>query len=75
MHNYLKSILNDTYQIDGRDPNGYVGVAWSIGGVHDRAWGERPIFGKIRFMSYHGCKSKFNIEVYTKKYSPKKISL
>ena len=43
--------LNDRYELDGRDPNGYVGVAWSIGGVHDRAWGERPVFGKIRYMS------------------------
>ena len=40
--------LNDKYELDGRDPNGYTGIAWSIGGVHDRAWGERPVFGKIR---------------------------
>ncbi|MGA1824520.1 MAG: hypothetical protein ACMUIP_07620 [bacterium] len=58
---------NDKYELDGRDPNGYVGVAWSIGGVHDRAWGERPIFGKIRFMSYNGCKSKFRIDEYIQK--------
>ena len=56
--------LNDKYQLDGRDPNGYAGIAWSIGGVHDRAWGERPVFGKIRYMSYAGCKSKFNIRKY-----------
>jgi deoxyribodipyrimidine photo-lyase len=56
--------LNDRYELDGRDPNGYVGVAWSIGGVHDRAWGERPIFGKIRYMSYNGCKSKFDVQAY-----------
>lgn len=56
--------LNDRYQLDGRDSNGYTGVAWSIGGVHDRAWGERPIFGKIRFMSYNGAKSKFKIREY-----------
>ncbi len=31
--------LNDRYELDGRDPNGYAGIAWSIGGVHDRAWG------------------------------------
>jgi deoxyribodipyrimidine photo-lyase len=43
-------ILNDRYQLDGRDPNGYTGIAWSMGGVHDRAWGERNIFGKIRYM-------------------------
>ncbi|MBA4386987.1 MAG: deoxyribodipyrimidine photolyase [Verrucomicrobia bacterium] len=56
--------LNDRYQLDGRDPNGYVGTAWSIGGVHDRAWSERPIFGKIRYMSYKGCRSKFDVEEY-----------
>ena len=56
--------LNDTYSLDGRDPNGYTGIAWSIGGVHDRAWGERAIFGKIRYMSLEGCKRKFNTEQY-----------
>jgi deoxyribodipyrimidine photo-lyase len=56
--------LNDKYELDGRDPNGYAGIAWSIGGVHDRAWGERPIFGKIRYMSYNGCKSKFDVKAY-----------
>ena len=56
--------LNDKYELDGRDPNGYVGCAWSIGGLHDRAWFERPVFGKIRFMSYNGCKSKFDINKY-----------
>jgi deoxyribodipyrimidine photo-lyase len=56
--------LNDRYAIDGRDPNGYAGIAWSIGGVHDRAWNERMVFGKVRYMSYNGCKSKFNIKRY-----------
>ena len=59
--------LNDRYELDGRDPNGYAGIAWSIGGVHDRAWHARPIFGKIRFMSYGGCKSKFDIKAYISK--------
>ena len=58
--------LNDRYELDGRDPNGYAGIAWSIGGVHDRAWFERPVFGKIRYMSYKGCRSKFKVEVYIK---------
>jgi deoxyribodipyrimidine photo-lyase len=61
--------LNDKYELDGRDPNGYVGVAWSIGGVHDRAWSDRPVFGKIRYMSYNGCKSKFDTAAYVKKWS------
>ena len=59
--------LNDKYSLDGRDPNGYAGIAWSIGGVHDRAWFQRPIFGKIRYMSYSGSKSKFKIEHYIDK--------
>ena len=59
--------LNDKYELDGRDPNGYTGIAWSIGGVHDRAWFSRPIFGKIRFMSYNGCKSKFDVRGYIEK--------
>ena len=56
--------LNDKYQLDGRDPNGYTGIAWSIGGIHDRAWFERPVFGKVRFMNYNGCKRKFNVNEY-----------
>ena len=56
--------LNDKYSLDGRDPNGYTGIAWSIGGVHDRAWSERPIFGKIRYMNYNGCKRKFDVNSY-----------
>ncbi len=56
--------LNDRYELDGRDPNGYTGIAWSIGGVHDRPWGERNVFGKIRYMSYNGCASKFNVKRY-----------
>jgi len=59
--------LNDRYELDGRDPNGYVGCAWSIGGVHDRAWPSRAVFGKIRSMSYQGCKSKFDVESYIEK--------
>lgn len=53
--------LNDTYELDGRDPNGYVGCLWSIGGIHDQGWGERPIFGKIRFMNYEVSTSKFTL--------------
>ncbi len=56
--------LNDKYELDGRDPNGYAGVAWSIGGLHDRPFAPRDIFGKIRFMSYNGCKRKFDVAAY-----------
>jgi len=62
--------LNDTYEWDGRDPNGYAGIAWSIGGVHDRAWFERPIFGKIRYMNDNGCRSKFDVKAYIEKWNP-----
>ncbi len=62
--------LNDRYELDGRDPNGYTGIAWSIGGVHDRAWGERPVFGKVRYMSQRGMRSRFDVDAYVEKYSP-----
>jgi deoxyribodipyrimidine photo-lyase len=50
--------------LDGRDPNGYAGAAWSLGGVHDRAWKERAIYGKVRYMSYNGSKRKFDVQAY-----------
>ena len=56
--------LNDRYEMDGRDPNGYTGVAWAIGGKHDRPWPERPIFGTVRFMSYESTHRKFNSKAY-----------
>ncbi|XP_021736017.1 deoxyribodipyrimidine photo-lyase-like [Chenopodium quinoa] len=56
--------LNDKYELDGRDPSGYVGCMWSICGVHDQGWRERPVFGKVRYMNYAGCKRKFNIDGY-----------
>lgn len=56
--------LNDKYELDGRDPNGYVGVAWGIGGVHDHGWQERDVYGKIRYMNYSGAKRKFDVERY-----------
>jgi len=60
--------LNDRYELDGRDPNGYTGIAWSIGGVHDRAWQERPIFGKVRYMNYAGCARKFDVKQYVARW-------
>ncbi len=56
--------LNDKYFLDGRDPNGYSGIAWAIGGVHDRPWFEREIFGTIRFMSGASTGKKFNSKRY-----------
>jgi deoxyribodipyrimidine photo-lyase len=56
--------LNDKYSLDGRDPNGYAGIAWAILGKFDRAWGERPIFGKIRYMSRVSTGNKFDSKQY-----------
>jgi len=57
--------LNDRFELDGRDPNGYAGIAWAMGGKHDRAWGpERPVYGKIRYMSYASTSRKFDSKRY-----------
>ncbi len=69
--------LNDKYEVDGRDPNGYAGVAWCFG-KHDRAWKERPVFGKIRYMNDRGLKRKFpdiddyvaNMKTAKREYNP-----
>lgn len=58
--------LNNKYELDGRDPNGYTGIAWCFG-KHDRAWKERPVFGKIRYMNAAGLERKFNIDDYVNK--------
>jgi len=55
--------LNDKYELDGRDPNGYTGVAWCFG-LHDRPWGRRPVFGTVRYMNDAGLKRKFNADAY-----------
>jgi deoxyribodipyrimidine photo-lyase len=57
--------LNDRYELDGRDPNGYTGIAWAIGGKHDRPWGPvRPVFGMVRYMNANGCARKFDVKAY-----------
>jgi deoxyribodipyrimidine photo-lyase len=56
--------LNDKYFLDGRDPNGYAGIAWSIAGKFDRPWFERPIFGNVRYMARSGAEKKFDVESY-----------
>ena len=60
--------LNNRYELDGRDPNSYAGVAWCFG-KHDRPWQERPIFGTVRYMNSTGLKRKFDIEGYVKQVS------
>jgi deoxyribodipyrimidine photo-lyase len=61
--------LNDKYSLDGGDPNGYTGIMWSVAGVHDRPWFDRPIYGQIRYMNYEGLKRKFNVELYEKTWN------
>jgi deoxyribodipyrimidine photo-lyase len=58
--------LNDKYELDGRDPNGYAGVAWCFG-KHDRPWKERPIFGIVRYMNSDGLRRKFDADKYVQK--------
>ncbi|MEN9647359.1 MAG: hypothetical protein RLY57_163 [Candidatus Parcubacteria bacterium] len=67
--------LNDRYELDGRDPNGYTGIAWSIGGVHDRPWFTRPIFGEVRYMARSGCEKRFKVKEYIEKWNPRNSGL
>lgn len=61
-------LLNDRYELDGRDPNGYTGIAWAVGGKHDRAWGpERPVYGTIRYMSFASTSRKFDCARYIRR--------
>jgi deoxyribodipyrimidine photo-lyase len=60
----ITQYLNDKYFLDGRDPNGYTNIAWSIGGVHDHGWTEREVFGKIRSMTFASTSKKFNYKKY-----------
>lgn len=60
-------LLNDRYELDGRDPNGYAGIAWAMAGVHDRPWFERPVFGTIRYMSGGSTGRKFNSGAYIRR--------
>jgi deoxyribodipyrimidine photo-lyase len=57
--------LNNKYELDGRDPNGFSGVSWCFG-KHDRPWGERPIFGNVRYMNDRGLERKFDLEEYVR---------
>ncbi|MUM77668.1 deoxyribodipyrimidine photo-lyase [Pseudodesulfovibrio sp. F-1] len=60
--------LNDRYQLDGRDPNGHVGVLWSLAGLHDRPWKTRPVFGSVRYMNERGCRRKFDADRYIERW-------
>lgn len=66
----IAGVLNDRYELDGRDTNGYAGIAWSIGGVHDRPWQERSVYGKIRYMNDNGARRKFDVDAYIRRVAP-----
>ena len=66
---YTALYLNDTWALDGRDPNGYTGVAWCFG-LHDRPWPARPVFGTIRSMTASGLKKKFDADAYARSWAP-----
>ena len=56
--------LNDKYELDGRDANGYAGIAWAMVGKHDRPWFDRPVFGLVRYMSGESTGKKFDSKRY-----------
>ena len=60
-------ILNDKYEVDGRDPNGYAGIAWAIVGKHDRPWFNRPVFGTVRTMTANSTGKKFDAQAYIRR--------
>jgi deoxyribodipyrimidine photo-lyase len=62
-------ILNDRYQLDGRDANGYAGIAWAIVGKLDRPWFNRPVFGLVRSMTGASMAKKFDSAVYIRRHS------
>jgi deoxyribodipyrimidine photo-lyase len=62
--------LNNKYELDGRDPNGFAGVAWCFG-KHDRPWAGRAIFGNIRYMNDKGLRRKFAADDYVKMVNQK----
>lgn len=61
--------LNDKYFLDGGDPNGYAGIAWSIAGKFDRPWFDRPVFGTVRYMSGPAAEKKFDTHRYIEQVS------
>ncbi|HCI71717.1 MAG TPA: hypothetical protein DHV30_14445, partial [Balneola sp.] len=63
--------LNNKYAIDGRDPNSYSGIFWCFGRF-DRAWQERDIFGKLRYMTSESTRKKVKLDQYLAKYGNQK---
>ena len=61
--------LNDSYSLDGGDPNGYVGILWSMAGIHDRPWFNRSVYGTVRYMAESGAKKKFDTKRYIERWA------
>jgi hypothetical protein len=53
--------LNNKYEWDGRDPDGFTGAARCFG-KPDRPWKERPIFENVRYMNDKRWKRKFDAD-------------
>jgi deoxyribodipyrimidine photo-lyase len=68
-------VLNDRYELDGRDPSGYAGIAWAIAGKLDRPWFNRPIFGLVRTMTGASIAKKFDSEAYIRRHGTESDSL
>lgn len=63
----ILAYLNNKYELDGRDANGWAGIAWCFG-KHDRPWASRPIYGMVRYMNAAGLKRKFDMKAYIDKW-------
>lgn len=63
---FFAMVLLQSERVDDSCP---IGCMWSIVGIHDQGWRERPVFGKIRYMNYDGCKRKFDVKAFERKYS------
>ena len=61
--------LNNKYALDGRDPNSYSGIFWTLG-RYDRPWFERPVFGTVRYMSSANTARKLRVKSYLARYAP-----
>ena len=66
--------LNNKYALDGRDPNSYSGIFWCLGRF-DRAWQERPIFGKLRYMTSDSTRKKVKLQQYLDRFGNQKSLL
>ena len=62
--------LNNRFALDGRDPNSYSGIFWCLGRYDHPWWPERPVFGKVRYMSSQNTARKMRVQSYLHKYAP-----